>query len=190
MSALVYDHTLQRRKIDEYRTKFFVTPENPDETLKSFHFGNFEDLQPPGRLNNTGRSTCPGDSGGPLMDFTLQSDGRATLIGTIVGGVDCEHSKELVPRSQVYKRSWRKAWTSVPNDNVWSITTQVATPVKDYVDWMNEVMLQAETNNNGRDKFLVPKAGLLNTGPDFDTLRSRTPKVTPAPPIERPQEFP
>lgn len=162
--ARIWDYDVIRPPADGNTAKFFVAPKAPSVGHEKFSFANFETLS-----GDVQRGGCGGDSGGPIMDIDGLNSGRATIVGTFVGGSSCTALRDQ------YKR--RKAFPLSPIDkNVDPMVTRIrclyATRVGSYVDWINLVIKEKSGNQNPNDAFIgqTKHGSHLASAPDWKSL--------------------
>lgn len=137
-------------EVDEMYTRFKTV----------IQFASFEEYRP---AHPQGRAICPGDSGGPIMDYNLGNKTRATLIGLVKSGVNCIKASVRQRRSTIDP-------TYVEDDDrgqCWRRVLATGTKLRPYVKWITEKF--AKTNNPfPNDKFFNVRQALeLGIGPKF-----------------------
>lgn len=139
-----------------------------------FGLGNFERVP-----DSTGRTICPGDSGGPVMSIT---NGVATLVGTIKSGTNkkgetCAESKQVMYR-YLYDLNY---YGNQPMQIITRIPVTVAVKIGVFVYWINFKIETKKNNIQPFDKFNSTAGGLLFSGPAWGANQGIGPTVAPHP---------
>lgn len=129
-----------------------------------FFFANFDDID--------GRNLCKGDSGGPIIDYSLLN-GRATLIGTVSASTlgNCVIEKRAATRKQ-FDRTYVE---DVPDHRIRIISSATGVKVGLFTGWIGEVMEQNKLNAPPSDRFQPTKVKILGEDPDFIDKKVSTP---------------
>lgn len=146
-----------------------ISGEETNQVENIFAFGNFEP---------SGRAICSGDSGGPVIDWQLGGDKRATLVGVTRSATgDCA-TASVNTRRKFFDPTYVE---NDPDGGVWKRQLSTATKIKPYLVWILITTSKAKNNKTPRDIFVTPKDSRhLATGPGFGV--KPYPQYTPAQP--------